>query len=193
MKSRSMVQTNILGSRWDDPANRPTLEKSNDLAAVSVTPLRKTLRFDTARDLKDAPAKIEGMAFLADGTLLLINDNDFGIRGDETKIILIRGAVDGPIRPSTASDRVAAKIGLARLSVFLRDVEVGRDHAALVVGVELALRQRDRIVRHLAVGDLRQQVRDAIQARAPSCRCLRRCSRGLPDVRPLEQLLLARV
>ncbi len=85
--------TNILGSRWDDPANRPTLEQSNDLAAVSVTPLRKTLRFDTARDLKDAPAKIEGMAFLADGTLLLINDNDFGIRGDETKIILIRSAV----------------------------------------------------------------------------------------------------
>ncbi len=33
------------------------------------------------------------MAFLADGTLLLINDNDFGIRGDETKIILVRGAV----------------------------------------------------------------------------------------------------
>ncbi len=85
--------TNILGSRWDDPSNRPTLEQSNDLAAVSVTPLRKTLRFDTARDLKDAPAKIEGMAFLADGTLLLINDNDFGIRGDETKIILVRGAV----------------------------------------------------------------------------------------------------
>ncbi len=85
--------TNILGSRWDDPSTRPTLEQSNDLAAVSATPLRKTLRFDTARDLKDAPAKIEGMAFLADGTLLLINDNDFGIRGDETKIILVRGAV----------------------------------------------------------------------------------------------------
>ncbi len=85
--------TNILGSRWDDPTTRPTLEQSNDLAAVSVTPLSKTLRFDTARDLKDAPAKIEGMAFLADGTLLLINDNDFGIRGDETKIILVRGAV----------------------------------------------------------------------------------------------------
>jgi hypothetical protein len=85
--------TNILGSRWDDPSTRPTLEQSNDLSAVSVTPVRKTLRFDTARDLKDAPAKIEGMTFLADGTLLLINDNDFGIRGDETKIILVRGAV----------------------------------------------------------------------------------------------------
>ncbi len=91
--------TNILGSRWDDPSTRPTLEQSNDLAAVSVTPLPKTLRFDTARDLKDAPAKIEGMAFLADGTLVLINDNDFGIRGDETKIILIRSAVtaDPPV------------------------------------------------------------------------------------------------
>jgi hypothetical protein len=85
--------TNILGSRWDDAATQPTLEQTKDLAGVAVTPLGKTLRFDTARDLRGAPTKIEGVTFLGDGTMVLINDNDFGIRGDETKIILVKGAV----------------------------------------------------------------------------------------------------
>ena len=35
------------------------------------------------------------MAFLGDGTLALINDTDFGIRGDPTRILLIDGLV-GP-------------------------------------------------------------------------------------------------
>jgi hypothetical protein len=85
--------TNILGSKWDELATTPTLEQENDAAKLEVTPLKKTLRFDQARDFKDAPAKIEGMAFLADGTLVLTNDNDFGIRGDETRIVLIKGLV----------------------------------------------------------------------------------------------------
>jgi hypothetical protein len=85
--------TDILGSRWDDAATVPTLEQSNDLGPLGIAPVKKILRFDTARDLKDAPGKIEGVTFLGDGTLVLINDNDFGIRGDETKVILVKGAV----------------------------------------------------------------------------------------------------
>ncbi|MGL4637906.1 MAG: esterase-like activity of phytase family protein [Beijerinckiaceae bacterium] len=85
--------TNILGTKWDDIATKPSLEASNDLAGTGIVPVAKTLRFDTFKAMKDAPEKIEGIAFLGDGTLLLINDNDFAIRGDETKILLIKGAV----------------------------------------------------------------------------------------------------
>jgi hypothetical protein len=85
--------TNILGSKWDDHATSPSLEQENDTGKIGITPVKKTLRFDQARDFKAAPGKIEGIAFLGDGTMMLINDNDFGIRGDETRILLIKGLV----------------------------------------------------------------------------------------------------
>jgi hypothetical protein len=85
--------TNILASRWDDVATSPSLESENDLGKLGVVPLTKTLRFDTFRDFKGAPDKIEGMALLGDGALILINDNDFGIRGDATKVLVVTGAV----------------------------------------------------------------------------------------------------
>ena len=85
--------TNILGTKWDDLATSPSLEALNDLGPLAITPVRKTLRFDTFRDFKDAPEKIEGMALLGDGSLALINDNDFGIRGDTTKILIVKGTV----------------------------------------------------------------------------------------------------
>jgi len=84
---------NILGSAWDRVETSPSLEGENDLAELGLVPVSKTLRFDTARDFKSAPEKIEGVAFLADGAMVLINDNDFGIRGDQTKILIVRGAV----------------------------------------------------------------------------------------------------
>ncbi|MPZ09409.1 MAG: esterase-like activity of phytase family protein [Kiloniellaceae bacterium] len=85
--------TNILGSKWDDTATAPSLELSNELAGTGIVTLAKTLRIDTARDFPEAPTKLEGIAFLGDGTLALINDNDFGIGGDETKVLLVGGAV----------------------------------------------------------------------------------------------------
>jgi hypothetical protein len=85
--------TNILGTAWDDAATSPSLELSNDLSGSDVVALIKTLRFDTARDFPDAPVKLEGIAFLGDGTMALINDNDFGITGDATKVLLVGGAV----------------------------------------------------------------------------------------------------
>ena len=90
--------TNILGTKWDEEATAPSLEQENDLAKIAVVSVPKTLRFDQGRDLKDAPEKIEGVAFLGDGTMVLINDNDFGIRGDDTKIILVKGLVEADPR-----------------------------------------------------------------------------------------------
>jgi hypothetical protein len=85
--------SNILGGKWDDAATAPSLELSNGLAGTGIVALTKTLRFDTARDFPTAPTKLEGIAFLGDGTMALINDNDFGIGGDETMVLLVGGAV----------------------------------------------------------------------------------------------------
>ncbi|GFZ98786.1 esterase-like activity of phytase family protein [Elstera cyanobacteriorum] len=80
---------NILGSAWDDVATTPSLEATpSDAPAVKA--LKKTIRFDTAA-YPEAPVKLEGMALAGDGRLMLINDDDFGIDGATTKILLIDG------------------------------------------------------------------------------------------------------
>jgi hypothetical protein len=81
--------TNIAGTRWDDLATRPTLEQS-DVAAIGVTPVAKALRLDTA-DFPQIVGKNEGMALLGDGALALINDDDFGITGGRTQIVVLCG------------------------------------------------------------------------------------------------------
>jgi hypothetical protein len=55
-----------------------------------VTPVAKTLRLDTA-DFPQIVGKNEGMALLGDGALALINDDDFGITGGRTQIVVLRG------------------------------------------------------------------------------------------------------
>jgi hypothetical protein len=84
--------TNILATRWDDMSTSPTLEQQNDLGSISLVAVSKTLRFDSA-DYPEAPNKLEGLAIMGDGALAMINDNDFGIKGDPTKVILIDGLV----------------------------------------------------------------------------------------------------
>jgi hypothetical protein len=81
--------TNIAGGTWDDPATRPTLEQT-EVGAAGIKPLAKKLRFDSA-ELSDMAGKTEGMALLGDGTLALINDDDFGIAGARTQIVVLRG------------------------------------------------------------------------------------------------------
>ena len=85
--------TNILGGKWDDAATAPSLELSNVLPA-EVKPVSKTLRFDTFVDAKEAPVKLEGVAVLGDGSLALVNDNDFGIGGETTRVVIVEGAVE---------------------------------------------------------------------------------------------------
>lgn len=84
--------TNILSSRWDNRATNPTLEQQNDLLTIDIKAVSKTPRFDSA-DYPEAPSKIEGLAIMGNGALAIINDNDFGIRGDVTKVLLIDGLV----------------------------------------------------------------------------------------------------
>ncbi|ACX97200.1 esterase-like activity of phytase family protein [Halothiobacillus neapolitanus] len=84
--------TNILGTKWDDRATQPSLTEQTDLTAVGITPVAKTLVFDTENDYTPAqtPGKVEGVAFLNDEYMLLTNDNDFGIKGDPSKFFVIK-------------------------------------------------------------------------------------------------------
>lgn len=86
--------TDIHGSPWDDPLTEPSLELRANLADAAIVPAAKTLRFDSA-DVPKIADKIEGVALLGDGALALINDNDFGIAGARTQILVIRGLTLG--------------------------------------------------------------------------------------------------
>ncbi len=91
--------TNILGSKWDDPATSPTLEQTDDLASIGIVPVTKTERL-VASSLEGAgraiPARSKGLSLTADGKLFMINDNDFGIDGAKTEIVIVDDAEIGP-------------------------------------------------------------------------------------------------
>lgn len=68
--------SNILGSPFDDPAHTPPLEQT-DLATVK--PLAKNLLVDLTSTITGLPQKIEGVAVRDPKTLVIANDNDFGM------------------------------------------------------------------------------------------------------------------
>ncbi|MFD3533423.1 esterase-like activity of phytase family protein [Streptomyces sp. NPDC058664] len=67
----------ILGSPWDTSAV-PTLEQLDDEAAAGAPVLGKRLVIDL-NTVKGVPGKIEGIAVEGSSTLVLLNDNDFGM------------------------------------------------------------------------------------------------------------------
>ncbi len=92
--------TNILGSALDDPDFRPTLEQHGllgfpTLADAGVVPASKTLRF-IASSLDEADPqfarKLEGLGLTQKGQLILVNDDDFGITGEQVRVDVVRGA-----------------------------------------------------------------------------------------------------
>jgi hypothetical protein len=104
--------TNILGTRWDDTITSPSLEQLNvdgALEAAGITPLPKehVATFDST---KGFPEKIEGLTVLDGRTIVIANDNDFGVgtfsvvgsscqlndTGRESQIIIVR--LDKPLK-----------------------------------------------------------------------------------------------
>jgi hypothetical protein len=83
--------TDVHGTAWDDLKTAPSLEQSKDLAAAKIVPVTKILRFDSA-DHPEVPVKIEGLALTGDGSLLMINDSDFGITGETTRPVVLKGS-----------------------------------------------------------------------------------------------------
>ncbi|MFE1552053.1 esterase-like activity of phytase family protein [Streptomyces sp. NPDC058718] len=69
--------TDILGTTWDTAAG-PTLEQLDDAASAKVPVLPKRLVLDL-NTVEGVPGKIEGIALEGRSTLVLLNDNDFGM------------------------------------------------------------------------------------------------------------------
>ncbi|TCC64537.1 esterase-like activity of phytase family protein [Kribbella pittospori] len=69
---------NILGTAWDSTTTTPSYEALADPAAAGVPVLSKKLFLDL-NTVAGAPKKIEGVALLPHDTLVVINDNDFGM------------------------------------------------------------------------------------------------------------------
>ncbi|MFE6814124.1 esterase-like activity of phytase family protein [Streptomyces sp. NPDC057677] len=67
----------ILGSPWDTTAS-PTLEQLDDEASAAAPVLAKRLVVDL-NTVEGVPGKIEGIAVEGSSTLVLLNDNDFGM------------------------------------------------------------------------------------------------------------------
>ncbi|MFK8908320.1 esterase-like activity of phytase family protein [Streptomyces sp. YS-3] len=69
--------SDILGSRWE-AATSPSLEQLDDPAAAGVPVLSKRLVVDL-NTVAGVPGKIEGVAVDGSSTIVLLNDNDFGM------------------------------------------------------------------------------------------------------------------
>jgi hypothetical protein len=81
--------TNILGTEWDIgsvQANSIALETLPNLAARGIIPVTKKQVFDSRREISDLESEIEGIAILDDEYVAFINDNDFGIEGQKTRV-----------------------------------------------------------------------------------------------------------
>lgn len=99
--------TNILGSRWDNPATSPSLEAVEDPAEAEIKALPKTLVVDL-KGVDGMPEKIEGVAIIDCNTIAISNDNDFDIEGNnagkgvKNKILIIELAQPIPVPQITA-------------------------------------------------------------------------------------------
>ncbi len=82
---------NILGSAWDALATSPSLEEITDPTTAGINVLDKTLVLDSGVDYPGLfPSKVEGIAVMDEHTLMLVNDNDFGIKGDKTTFLRLQ-------------------------------------------------------------------------------------------------------
>jgi len=81
--------TNIWGRKWDAEIVSPSLEQLGikGMANKGVQALSKSLVLNTD-DRKNMPKKIEGIGLLDANTVMLINDNDFGINHTKTTAVI---------------------------------------------------------------------------------------------------------
>ncbi|MEO8669195.1 MAG: esterase-like activity of phytase family protein [Bauldia sp.] len=89
-----LAKASTVPAAFDDPAASPTLEQTTDLAAAGVVPVEKSLVLDSD-DLADMPGKIESIAVVGGQDIVLVSDNDFGIAGDESRVVRVH--LDAPL------------------------------------------------------------------------------------------------
>ena len=86
--------SNILAGTFDDKDTSPSLEQIADLDSVGVIPVRKQLIYSSLTSIANLDplvefGKIEGITVLDKTHLLLINDNDYGVSDDVTRLQVI--------------------------------------------------------------------------------------------------------
>jgi phytase-like protein len=69
--------TNLAGGRYDDQDTAPSLEAQTDVPGVKLP--GKSLVADLSKVAPTLPGKVEGIALLDPRTLVVANDNDFGL------------------------------------------------------------------------------------------------------------------
>jgi hypothetical protein len=92
-RSVRSCRNRFLAAEHLDDRTRPTVEELSAADEVDLPILDKELVFSS----DDVPmsADLEGMAFLSSTELLLVNDNDFGVEGAETRFWRLR--FDAPL------------------------------------------------------------------------------------------------
>lgn len=86
--------TNILGGAFDDVTTRPSLEQVPDPLPLVVCQKKLVVLLTADKDT-GVPNKMEGMTLMADGSLVLINDDDFGAFGDRTVVVRLPNVYTG--------------------------------------------------------------------------------------------------
>ncbi len=81
---------------WLEIEHRPTLEETDGraLKRLGLPVLEKRLILDSDRE-SSLPSKIEGLSWFDERTLVVIDDDDFGIRGERSAVCVLR--FDSPI------------------------------------------------------------------------------------------------
>lgn len=80
----TLLPDRALAPAWSDPATRPTIEERSMDDSLDLPVLDKQLLLSTD-DHPEIGADLEGVALLDERTILLVNDNDFGVEGAPTR------------------------------------------------------------------------------------------------------------
>jgi len=70
--------TNVLGTVWDEPNRRPSIETIRDLSTTGVQVLSKSVVLDLST-IGKVPEKLESLVLLDRSTIMVANDNDFDV------------------------------------------------------------------------------------------------------------------
>ena len=120
--------TNVLGTVWDDPNRRPSIETVRDLSTTGVQVLSKSLVLDLST-IGKVPEKIESLVLLDRSTIMVANDNDFDVgrfdksgnnvgEGHRSQVLTIALALPSP-KPSV-HPVIASRAWSVRLTRFSR-------------------------------------------------------------------------
>lgn len=113
--------TNILNTKYDQLDQQPSLEQSvqpKDVKFINKQLAFNSMDYNFPEGIDGLPNKVEGIAILNDKHVALINDNDFGIKGDKTKVTILPIAEQLNASVSTQPQLDMANLGSYKSGIF---------------------------------------------------------------------------